>query len=69
MSGLYLLDTNVVLALVRGSALGTYIDTSFRLSAGKRRPAISVVTHAFSPAAMGGAGPSSRRFRTRSMPW
>ena len=45
MSGLYLFDTNVVLALVRGSALGTYIDTSFRLSAGKRRPAISVVTH------------------------
>ncbi|MBK8412679.1 MAG: hypothetical protein IPL19_32470 [Sandaracinaceae bacterium] len=42
---MYLLDTNVVLALVRGSALGTYIDTSFRLSAGKRRPAISVVTH------------------------
>jgi predicted nucleic acid-binding protein len=45
MSGLYLLDTNVVLALVRGGALGTYIDATFGLSAGKRRPAISVVTH------------------------
>jgi tRNA(fMet)-specific endonuclease VapC len=45
MSGLYLLDTNVVLALLRGGALGTYIDATFGLSAGKRRPAISVVTH------------------------
>lgn len=45
MSRLYLLDTNVVLALLRGGALGAYIDASFGLSAGKRRPAISVVTH------------------------
>jgi tRNA(fMet)-specific endonuclease VapC len=42
---LYLLDTNVVLALVRGQALGATIDATFSLSAGKRRPAISVVTH------------------------
>ncbi len=45
MSGLYLLDTNVVLALVRGRALGAFIDARFRLSAARRRPAISVVTH------------------------
>ncbi len=45
MSGLYLLDTNVVLALVRGKALGAFIDSTFGLSAAKRRPPISVVTH------------------------
>lgn len=39
MSGLYLLDTNVVLALVRGKALGAFIDSTFGLSTGKRRPA------------------------------
>lgn len=45
MSGLYLLDTNVVLALVRGKALGAFIDSTFGLSTAKRRPTISVVTH------------------------
>lgn len=45
MRGLYLLDTNVVLALVRGRALGLFIDSTFGLSTAKRRPAISVVTH------------------------
>lgn len=45
MSGLYLLDTNVVLALLRGKALGAFIDSTFGLSTSKRRPAISVVTH------------------------
>jgi predicted nucleic acid-binding protein len=44
MSELYLLDTNVVLALVRGKALGAYIKATFGLSVGKR-PLISVVTH------------------------
>ena len=42
---LYLLDTNIVLALVRGSTLGKHIDTTFGLSASKIRPIISVVTH------------------------
>jgi predicted nucleic acid-binding protein len=45
MSALFLLDTNVVLALVRGQALGAFIDATFLLSAARRRPAISVVTH------------------------
>lgn len=45
MSALFLFDTNVVLALVRGQALGVFIDATFRLSAARRRPAISVVTH------------------------
>ena len=45
MSGLYLLDTNVVVALVRGQALGAAIDLRFGLTQAKRRPIISVVTH------------------------
>jgi tRNA(fMet)-specific endonuclease VapC len=43
MSPLYLLDTNVVLAPVRGKALGAYINRTFGLTTG--RPLISVVTH------------------------
>lgn len=43
MSGLYLLDTNVVLALVRGKELGAFIDSTYGLSTAKRRPAVSVV--------------------------
>lgn len=46
MSGrFFLLDTNIVLALMRGGALGTYIDVTYGLRATKRRPAISIVTH------------------------
>jgi tRNA(fMet)-specific endonuclease VapC len=45
MSELYLLDTNVVLMLVRGGPLGEFIDATFGLRTGKRRPVISVVTH------------------------
>ncbi len=45
MSVLYLLDTNVVLALVRGGPLGQYIDVTYGLRKAKRRPTISVVTH------------------------
>lgn len=45
MSPLYLLDTNVILALVRGKALGKYIEATFGLIPGNRRPLISVVTH------------------------
>ena len=42
---LFLLDTNIVLALVRGNALARHIDTTFGLRAAKIRPMISVVTH------------------------
>ena len=46
MSGqLLLLDTNVVLTLVRGNTLASYIDTRFGLRISKVRPLISVVTH------------------------
>lgn len=41
----YLLDTNVVLALVRGRELGARINRQFGLTASKRRPLVSVVTH------------------------
>jgi hypothetical protein len=72
MSRLYLLDTNVVLALVRGNALGAYIDTTFGLSKGSRRPAISIVMHGemrvlASRNSWGGA--SVRRCRTLLTPW
>lgn len=46
MSGrLFLLDTNIVLTLVRGNALATFVDGKFGLRASKVRPMISVVTH------------------------
>ena len=41
---LYLLDTNVVLALVRGQALGAFIDGKYSLRASKVRPFVCVVT-------------------------
>ncbi|MCK5799304.1 MAG: PIN domain-containing protein [Deltaproteobacteria bacterium] len=42
---LFLLDTNIVLTLVRGNVLATFIDSKFGLRASKVRPMISVVTH------------------------
>lgn len=42
---LYLLDTNVLLVLVRGGAHADHIDETFGLRASKTRPMISVVTH------------------------
>ena len=43
---LFLLGTNVVLTLVRGNALASFIDGKFRLRPLSVRPMISVVTHA-----------------------
>lgn len=40
----YLLDTNIVIALIRNNPLGQRIDASYRLSSGLHRCAISVVT-------------------------
>ena len=42
---LFLLDTNVVLTLVRGNALATVIDRRFGLRASKVRPFVCVVSH------------------------
>jgi len=41
----YLLDTNIILMLVRGNELGTHINTRFGLHTSKIRPMICVVTH------------------------
>ena len=41
----FLLDTNVVLTLVRGEALAAHIDSTFELRASKVRPLVSIVTH------------------------
>lgn len=43
---LYLLDTNVILALIRGKILGAFIDTTFGLTSAKTRPLVSIVSHA-----------------------
>lgn len=42
---LYLLDTGVLLALIRGNELGKRIDANFGLTTAKRRPLVSIVTH------------------------
>lgn len=42
---LYLLDTGVLLTLVRGQALGRSIDQRFGLRAAKQRPLVCIVTH------------------------
>lgn len=44
-SRLFLLDTNIVLTLVRGNALAMSIDKRFALRASKVSPLISIVTH------------------------
>ncbi len=41
----HLLDTNVLLHLIRGRELGKYIDVTFRLSDAVHRPLVSIVTH------------------------
>lgn len=41
----YLLDTNVVLHLVRGNDLGKYLARTFGLLDAVRRPFVSIVTH------------------------
>lgn len=44
LPGGYLLDTNIILALVRGNTLGLYIDGSYGLTQSLNSFAISVVT-------------------------
>jgi hypothetical protein len=41
---IYLLDTSVILPLVRGNALGRYIDQRFGLGSATQRPFVSVVS-------------------------
>ena len=42
---LYLLDTTILLLLVRGGNLGQTVDQRFELSTSKFRPFVSIVTH------------------------
>ena len=42
---LYLLDTNILLALIRGKELGERIETSYHLEEQLYRPLVSVVSH------------------------
>src|SRR5258706_5295855 len=44
-SAVYLLDTNVVLQLLRGKVLGRYLASTFGLLNTMNRPLISIVTH------------------------
>jgi tRNA(fMet)-specific endonuclease VapC len=44
-STLYLFDTSVLLALLRGKQLGNYLNQTFRLSEVINRPIISIVSH------------------------
>jgi tRNA(fMet)-specific endonuclease VapC len=44
-NALYLFDTNVLLALLRGKQLGSYLNQAFRLSEVINRPIISIVSH------------------------
>ena len=42
----YVLDTNILLALIRGKALGTSIDTAYGLRANLQRHVVSIVSQA-----------------------
>lgn len=44
LSRLLILDTNIVIHLVRGSVVGQAVDSRFQLRARPERPLISVVT-------------------------
>lgn len=46
MSQSYLLDTSVLIALIRGKALGVHIDQAFGLTASLHRHVVSIVTQA-----------------------
>ncbi|MCR4317750.1 MAG: PIN domain-containing protein [Planctomycetes bacterium] len=43
---MYLLDTGILLLLVRGGPLGKHIDATYRLTSAPFRPLVCVVTHA-----------------------
>jgi tRNA(fMet)-specific endonuclease VapC len=42
---LYLLDTNILLALVRGDALGERIQARYKLRMLRQRPLVAIVSH------------------------
>ena len=46
MNQSYVLDTNVLLALIRGNALGKSIDDAYGLSSNLQRHVVSIVSQA-----------------------
>ncbi len=46
MSGSYVLDTNILLHLIRGNLLGIKIDEAFALTSSMHRQVVSIVTQA-----------------------
>src|SRR4051794_20632613 len=44
LPGGYLLDTNIIVALVRGNALGQYLDKTYTLSKGANAFVVSIVS-------------------------
>ena len=44
-SPLYLLDTNILLHLIRGQSTGLYIDATFRLQDQANIPLVCIVSH------------------------
>jgi len=59
----YLLDTSVLLPLLRGKELGRYVDTTYQLRKNLNRHLICVVTHGeiWALAAMNGWGDTKRQ--------
>jgi tRNA(fMet)-specific endonuclease VapC len=59
---LYLLDTNILLHLIRGKATGAYIDATYQLQKQTYTPLIGVVTHGeiWALARENGWGPAKR---------
>jgi tRNA(fMet)-specific endonuclease VapC len=43
--GLYLLDTSILLALLRAGALGRHVEARYHLRSARQRPFISIVSH------------------------
>ncbi len=62
LRGGYLLDTNIVLSLVRANPLGTYIDWKYQLTAAQNAFMISVVT-------VGEMYALTEKFKLQGKPW
>src|ERR1700730_14996357 len=62
LPGGYLLDTNIVLALVRGNPLGLYLDGTYGLTRGLNPFVISVVT-------VGEMFALVEKFKSQGQPW
>lgn len=66
---LYLLDTNIILQLVRGNEFGRYVADSFGLMDVVHRPMASIVTHGELLVLADSNKWGERRLRTCRMRW